>query len=55
LIFLMWTLGVPSLAAGLVATSSPVIAIGGALLLAGVILNALQAYNIATSARRMQR
>jgi hypothetical protein len=54
LIFLMWTLAVPSLAAGLVATSPRVIATGGALLLGGVILNALQMYHVATGANRLQ-
>jgi hypothetical protein len=54
LVFLAWTLGVPLLAAGLVATSSPVIATGSALLLAGVVLNAVQAYHVATGANRVQ-
>lgn len=50
LIFLMWTLGVPALAAGLAATSAAAIAAGSGLLLAGVILNAVQAYRVATGA-----
>lgn len=54
LIFLTWTLAVPTLAAGLVATSPQVIATGGVLLLGGVILNALQMYHVATGANRLQ-
>lgn len=54
LVFLAWTAGVPLLAAGLVATSSPAIATGSALLLAGVVLNAVQAYHVATGANRVR-
>jgi hypothetical protein len=53
-IFLTWTLGVPSLAIGLVATYPRVIATGSVLLLGGVILNALQMYHVATGANRLQ-
>lgn len=53
LIFLMWTLGVLSLAAGLVATSTRVIATGSGLLLCGVLLSALQMYHVATGANRL--
>ena len=55
LIFLMWTLGVPSLAAGLAATSRAATVAGSALLLAGVILNAVQTYRVATGANRAPR
>jgi hypothetical protein len=53
-IFLLWTLGVPSLAAGLATTSRLAIAMGSALLLAGVVLNGVQAYRVATGASREQ-
>jgi hypothetical protein len=51
-IFLLWTLGVPSLAGGLATTTRAATATGSALLLAGVILNAVQAYHVATGANR---
>jgi len=54
LIFLTWTLGVPSLAAGFVAANPRAIATGSVLLLGGVLLNALQMYRVATGANRLQ-
>jgi hypothetical protein len=48
-ILLTWTLGVPILAAGLAFTLSPLVRVGSACLLAGVILNAAQATVIATA------
>ncbi len=55
MIFLTWTLGVPSLAIGLVATNPRSIATGSILLLGGVLLNAVQMYHVATGANRLQR
>ena len=48
-ILLTWTFGVPLLAGGLAVTSSPLVRLGSACLLAGVILNAAQATVIATA------
>ncbi len=48
-ILLTWTFGVPLLAGGLAFTLSPLVQMGSALLLAGVILNAAQATVIATA------
>jgi hypothetical protein len=42
-----WACGVPTLAAGLAAASSPVVSAGAAVLLAGVSLNAMQALTVA--------
>jgi hypothetical protein len=52
-IFLAWTLGVPSLAIGLLAANPRATATGGVLLLAGVLLNAVQMYHVATGANRL--
>jgi hypothetical protein len=48
-ILMTWTLGVPLLISGLAAGINPLIAIGSALLLAGVALNAAQAVTIVTA------
>ena len=48
-ILLTWTFGVPLLAGGLAFTSLPLVRVGSACLLAGVILNAAQATVIATA------
>jgi hypothetical protein len=48
-ILLAWTFGVPLLAGGLAFTLSPLVRVGSACLLAGVILNAAQATVIATA------
>lgn len=53
LVFLTWALGVPLLAGGLVTTSRPLVATGSALLLAGVVLNVVQVYHVATGANRV--
>jgi hypothetical protein len=49
-IFLTWLAAVPALAAGLAAGITMLTAAGGALLLAGVCLNAWQLHTVATSA-----
>ena len=48
-ILVAWTIGVPLLAGGLAFTISPLVRVGSACLLAGVILNAAQATVIATA------
>jgi hypothetical protein len=50
-IFWSWALGVPALAGGLALGSSPAIAAGSAMLLAGVVLNAVRAVIIARRVR----
>ena len=49
LILLTWAFGVPLLAGGLASTLSPLVRVGSAFLLVGVILNAAQATVIATA------
>jgi hypothetical protein len=53
-IFFAWTLAVPSLAIGLLAADPRATATGSALLLGGVLLNAVQMYHVATGANRLQ-
>jgi hypothetical protein len=48
-ILIAWTLGVPALALGLISGSRPTLAVGCALLLSGVALNAMQVATIATA------
>jgi hypothetical protein len=50
LIFLAWLAGVPVLTAGLVTERRPAIALGSAMLLVAVVMNAAQAVRVATAA-----